>query len=140
MRRLLIMAAMCLVALPVAAQQDLPPEVIRYADMILYNGKVLTMDKETADFTVGQAIALRGKEIMAVGDTARIMRMAGPNTQKVDLQGKTVAPGFIDTHVHPEGSGKSHFQSEYRDKLEAMDLYRRVSISMLEWNDRAAAL
>jgi len=41
------------------AQQDLPPEVLAYADKILYNGKVLTADDQ---FTIGEAVAIRGGE------------------------------------------------------------------------------
>ena len=78
------------------AQQDLPPEVLAYADKILYNGKVLTADDQ---FTIGEAVAIRGEKIMAVGQNDRILRMAGPNTEQVDLQGKTVVPGFVEVHT-----------------------------------------
>ncbi len=76
---------------------DLPPEVLHYADMIVYNGKVLTADD---DFTVAEALAVRDGKFLAVGDSSRIQRMAGPNTRQIDLQGKTVIPGIIDTHFH----------------------------------------
>ncbi len=79
------------------AQESLPPEVVAYADWVLYNGKVLTADDR---FTVAQAVAIRDGKFLAVGTTDRILKMAGPNTKKVDLQGKAVAPGFYDTHFH----------------------------------------
>jgi len=83
-------------SLRVEAQQ-LPSEVIAYADMVLYNGKVLTVDES---FSVAEAVAIRDGKFLAVGETARILAMAGPNTRKIDLLGKTVTPGFIDTHLH----------------------------------------
>ena len=81
----------------VSKAQDLPTEVVAYADWVLYNGMVLTADDQ---FTIAQAVAVRDGKILAVGETARILKMAGPNTKKVDLQGKTVTPGYYDTHFH----------------------------------------
>ena len=67
------------------------------ADLILRNGKVLTVD---ANFTIAQAVAVRGNEIAAVGTDAQVMPLAGPNTRVIDLKGRTVIPGLIDTHRH----------------------------------------
>ncbi|MBI3940064.1 MAG: amidohydrolase family protein [Acidobacteria bacterium] len=77
------------------AQQDLPAQVLHYADMVLYNGKVLTADDR---FTTAQAVAVRDGKFLAIGDSAAILKMAGPKTQKIDLQGKTLVPGFCDPH------------------------------------------
>ena len=76
------------------AAQNLPPELIRYADSILYNGKVLTADK---NFTIAQAVAVRDGKILAVGTNAEIQRLAGPATRRVDLAGRSLVPGFIDS-------------------------------------------
>ncbi len=81
---------------PVLAQ-DLPPEVIAYPDIILSGGKVLIVDDR---FSVAEAVAIRGERILAVGDDDRILKMAGPQTESIDLEGKTVVPGLIDTHYH----------------------------------------
>jgi predicted amidohydrolase YtcJ len=72
--------------------QSLPPEVIAYADIVLYNGRVLTVNER---FDVAEAVAIRDGKFIAVGPTARILAMAGPETLKKDLAGKTVVPGFI---------------------------------------------
>jgi predicted amidohydrolase YtcJ len=77
--------------------QDLPPEVLAYPQTILFGGKILTVDDR---FSMVQALAIRGERILAVGDDARILKMVGPDTEKIDLQGKTVIPGLIDTHYH----------------------------------------
>ena len=79
------------------AQQDLPLEVLAYADMVLYGGKILTADDS---FTIAEAIAIRDGKFLAVENMDRILKMAGPKTRKIDLKGKSVVPGFIETHAH----------------------------------------
>ncbi len=85
-----------------AQQSDLPSEVIAYADTVLFNGKVLQADDK---FSTAAAIAIRDGRFLAVGDSAHILKMAGPKTQKIDLGGKTVVPGIIDLHQHPFSHG-----------------------------------
>jgi len=65
----------------VSQAQELPPEVLRYADMILYNGRVLTMDRDQLPINVTEAIALQDGRVLAVGDSDRILRMAGTDTE-----------------------------------------------------------
>jgi len=80
----------------VGAQADLPPEVLAYADSIFHNGKVVTVDDR---FTVARAVAVRDGKILSVGENDRILRMAGPATKKVDLQGRTMIPGLVGIHT-----------------------------------------
>jgi hypothetical protein len=68
-----------------SAQILLPEEVVRFADVVLYNGKVLTVDRDDANFSVRQAVAIRDGKFLAVGDSDRILSMAGPSTRKIDL-------------------------------------------------------
>ncbi|MBI3941295.1 MAG: amidohydrolase family protein [Acidobacteria bacterium] len=76
--------------------QDIAPEVLAYADMVFYNGKVLTADPK---FTVMQAVAIRDGKILAVGESSRILRTAGPKTVKIDLKGNSLIPGFYEVHA-----------------------------------------
>jgi predicted amidohydrolase YtcJ len=69
------------------------------ADTILHNGKILTVD---ARFSIAEAVAISGSEILAVGTNDEVLKLAGPDTLKMDLKGKTVTPGLINTHVHLE--------------------------------------
>jgi len=94
---LLMIWALLWSAAPTAAQEDLPREIVNYADTVLYNGKVLTADDR---FTMAEAVAIRAGKFLAVGDTDKILKMAGPETRKIDLGGKTVVPGFINSHLH----------------------------------------
>lgn len=72
------------------------------ADLILSNGKIITVDDR---FQVAQAVAVRGDRIVAVGTTQDINRLAGPNTRRIDLRGRAVTPGFIDNHAHYQEEG-----------------------------------
>lgn len=140
MKRIYVGLSVLGMSLLVVFPQELPPEVISYADMILYNGQVLTMDRDGVDFSVTQAVAIRDGRIMATGTDDRILRMAGPRTQKLDLAGTVVMPGAWDTHVHPEGMAKNHFQNDFRRQLLALDLYKSLSIPSPQWNDLPGSL
>ncbi len=80
--------AVLLFAVPLQAQQ---------ADIILHNGKIVTVD---GNFSIAEAVAVTGRQFSAVGSNADVMKLAGPNTQVIDLKGKTAIPGLIDTHSH----------------------------------------
>jgi predicted amidohydrolase YtcJ len=64
---------------------------------ILTNGKIITVDER---FSIAQAVAIRGDRIIAVGTNQEITQLAGPNTRRIDLRGKSVTPGIIDNHMH----------------------------------------
>ena len=67
------------------------------ADTVLLNGKILTVDDR---FSTREAIAIKDERIVAVGDTADVRKLAGPDSRVIDLQGRTVIPGLIDSHLH----------------------------------------
>src|SRR5579871_418100 len=73
-------------------------------DMILINGKILTVDR---NFSVREALAIRNGKIAAVGTNAEIRKQAGPQTREIDLQGRTVIPGLIDSHIHAIRAGQT---------------------------------
>src|SRR5689334_4309774 len=66
-------------------------------DLVLFNGQILTVDPSDS---VAQAVAIANGAIAAVGSNERIRALAGPQTRLVDLNGRTVTPGLIDSHVH----------------------------------------
>jgi predicted amidohydrolase YtcJ len=67
------------------------------ADLIIRDAHIVTVDPK---FSIAQAAAIRDGRFIAVGSDADVMKSKGPNTRVVDLHGKTVLPGFNDTHVH----------------------------------------
>ncbi len=95
-----------LAAIPVCGQQTLnnvPSALVSYPDQIYFNGKIVTMDDPALNNSVGktvQAMAVRGDRIQFLGSDPDVLHYAGPGTQKIDLKGRTVLPGFINTHVH----------------------------------------
>ncbi|MCS7238251.1 MAG: amidohydrolase [Thermoguttaceae bacterium] len=77
--------------------------------LIFVNGKIVTVDK---DFSVAEAMAIQGERIIAVGPQAEVHKLAaeaGPVQATVDLAGRMVLPGLIDTHVHPPGASVFEF-------------------------------
>jgi predicted amidohydrolase YtcJ len=66
-------------------------------DTVLVNGKILTVD---AQFSTREALAIRDGKILALGSSAEMRKLAGPRSRVIDLQGRTVIPGLIDSHLH----------------------------------------
>jgi len=85
---LAITLAFAALVLPVAAQSP---------DTALVNGKIITLDERS---TIAEALAVRDGAIIAVGRSADIRGLAGPATRIIDLGGRTVIPGLIDSHMH----------------------------------------
>ena len=89
-------------------------------DVVLTNGKIVTVNDQ---FAIAQAVAIRGDRIVAVGTTQNIARLAGPNTRRIDLRGRTVVPGLIDNHAHYQEEG-AYWNLELR--FDGVDTRKRV--------------
>jgi predicted amidohydrolase YtcJ len=86
------LAALALLAiLPAAVARAQAP------DTVLLGGKIVTLDARSS---VAEALAVRDGRILAVGTSAGIRALAGPATRVVDLGGRTVIPGLVDSHMH----------------------------------------
>ena len=73
------------------------------ADLVFFNAKVRTMNRHQP---LAQAVAIRGNRIAKVGSDEEVNQVIGECTKIIDLDGKTVVPGFIDTHVHVADFGR----------------------------------
>jgi len=102
-----ILAVIFVIAITHTACND-----VQRADLILTNGKIVTVDQ---NFTIGQAVAVSGDKIIAVGTDKKIMRYTGDDTRIIDLKGKTVIPGIIESHLHPETASLSELEEEIPD-------------------------
>ena len=82
------------------------------ADLILHNGRIVTVD---AKFSLQQAMAVSGERIVRVGRNREVLALRGPQTEVVDLQGKLVLPGLIDSHSHATGAAMTEFDHPIPD-------------------------
>ena len=91
-------------AAPAPSGQQVPVE------LIVVNAKVLTVDPNN---TQAEAVAIRENTFAAVGTTAAIRKMAGPETRVIDAGGRTVVPGFIESHVHATGAARGEVSQPF---------------------------
>jgi predicted amidohydrolase YtcJ len=77
---------------------------IHHPDMTLVGGKIVTVDQKAS---IAEAIAIRDGRIIAIGSSAEVGMLAGPRTTTVNLEGRTVIPGLIDSHLHAIRDGRT---------------------------------
>jgi predicted amidohydrolase YtcJ len=68
-------------------------------DLILYNGKIHTMSEQIPS---AEAIAIKGEKVVSIGSNQKIKSLSDRDALKIDLEGRSVFPGFVDTHMHLE--------------------------------------
>ena len=93
-----------LAALAILLGSSLAAQQLQYADIIVRGGKVVTVDGQDR---VTEAVAIAGNRIIAIGTNQEISGLAGPQTKIIELNGRTLLPGFIDAHSHVEGLAES---------------------------------
>ena len=84
---------------------DAPPEEISNVDLILTNGKVLTVDE---NFSIQNTVVVNNGRIVAAGGSSLVDRF--DTDQVVDLEGKVLMPGFIDSHIHIRGRPQRYIE------------------------------
>jgi predicted amidohydrolase YtcJ len=89
------------------------------ADLILHHGNIITVDGK---FSVRQALAIKDGRILRVGTNDEVLQTRGSRTQVIDLAGKTVLPGLIDSHVHPAGAAMTEFDHPIPDMESISDV------------------
>jgi predicted amidohydrolase YtcJ len=77
---------------------------VHHPDMTLLGGKIVTVDKKAS---IEEAIAIRDGRISAIGSSAEVRMLAGRRTTTVNLDGRTVIPGLIDSHLHAIRDGRT---------------------------------
>jgi predicted amidohydrolase YtcJ len=78
-------------------------DYVTTADLVLLNGQIVTMNPSQPQ---AEAVAVKGNKILRVGTEAETNKLIGENTKVIHLNGKTVVPGLIDTHIHVADFGK----------------------------------
>jgi predicted amidohydrolase YtcJ len=94
------------------------------ADLLLTGGAVYTVDDSR---TTAEALAVKDGRIAAVGATADLARLAGPKTRVIELEGRTVLPGFQDAHLHPLDGGLLSLVCNLHDTASADDCLAEIA-------------
>ncbi|PAW91487.1 MAG: amidohydrolase [Pedosphaera sp. Tous-C6FEB] len=107
-----------LAGLLVVAALALPSSAAE-ADLILHRGKIATVDDR---FSLHEALAVEGGKILAVGTSAEVLKLKGPRTKVVDLEGRLVIPGLMDSHAHPTTAAMTEFDHPIPDMESIADV------------------
>jgi predicted amidohydrolase YtcJ len=94
-----------------------------FADLVIVHGHVWTVDPRNSR---AEAVAVHDGHIVAVGSDAEIAKWVGPATKRIDAQGKSVLPGFIDAHVHFRSGGGEISGVHLRDANTPQEFARRI--------------
>jgi predicted amidohydrolase YtcJ len=89
-----------------------PLGLLAQPDLIVHGGKIVSVDE---NFSIAEAMAIRAGRIEEVGTRNNLLRLKGPNTELIDLQGAMVLPGLIDSHTHPGGAAMTEFDHPIPD-------------------------
>lgn len=93
-------------------------------DLILHNGKIVTVDRR---FSIQEAIAIQGGRILQSGRNSSVMKLKGAHTETIDLKGRMVLPGLMDSHVHPTGASMTEFDHPIPDMETIRDVLDYVA-------------
>lgn len=95
----------------------------RDPDSLFVNGRIVTLDSRES---IAEALAISEGKLVAVGSRSEVQKLAGAATRTVDLGGKTVLPGLIETHCHSIGAARATFSGEYQELHSIADIQNWV--------------
>ena len=107
---LLFILTFCFTSSPLWSQEN-------SADRIFFHAKVFTADPQNP---YAEAVAVRGDKIIAVGNLSEVEKSASANAERIDLEGKTLFPGFIDSHSHSIEGGLGLIAADASEKVTAL--------------------
>ena len=87
-------------------------------ERVLFHAQIFTADPQ---HPYAEAVAIRGGKIVAVGNLPEVMKSVSPNAERVDLDGKTLFPGFIDSHSHTIDGGLNLIAADATEKVDTFD-------------------
>lgn len=87
-------------------------------ERVLFNAKIFTADPQNP---YAEAVAIRGGKIVAVGNLPEVLKSVSSSAERVDLDGKSLFPGFIDSHSHSIDGGLSLIGADATDKVSSLD-------------------
>ena len=102
------------------AQVTVPADLVLYPELIVYNGRIVTMDDYQINNSVGtivQGMAVRGGKVWKLGSNNQVLAYAGPETTRIDVGGKTIIPGLVNVHTHMHDYALSDWVDANPDNL-----------------------
>ena len=133
-RNVLFLCSLLLLGTGMARTQQtltVPAELVQFPDLIIHDAKIVTMDDpgltNQNPGRILQAMAVRGDRIQFLGTNEEVLRLAGPQTRKLDLNGRTVIPGLIHPHIHLHNNAVTDWEDHNPQVMES--IMRRFSIS-----------
>lgn len=108
---LLFVLAFCLTSSQLWSQEN-------SVDRVFFHAKVFTADPQNP---YAEAVAIRGDKIIAVGNLSEVLKSVSPNPERIDLEGKTLFPGFIDSHSHSIEGGLGLIAADASEKVTALN-------------------
>ncbi|HWP86066.1 MAG TPA: amidohydrolase family protein [Terriglobia bacterium] len=120
------LAFVLLVAGSAWSQQTLnnvPAILVGYPDTIIHNATIYSMDDAGFNQSYGrtyEAMAIKGDRILFLGTNAQTLALAGPNTKKIDVKGRAVLPGLIDTHNHLHDGAVGRWARNHPEEVERL--------------------
>jgi len=100
------------------------------ADLVLYHGKVLTVDEA---FSIKSALVVKDGKVLVVGDDTLAQKYEAPT--RIDLQGRTLMPGFMDNHLHPMTRGKRAIDAERAKSITDIQSMYTYNPTFLTWDE-----
>ncbi len=88
------------------------------SETIFYRAKVFTGEPQNP---YAEAVAIRGEKIVAVGNLPEVAAAVGPSAKRIDLEGKTLFPGFIDSHSHSMMGGMGLISADASEKVRKLE-------------------
>jgi hypothetical protein len=96
-----------------------------HPDLVLVNARIVTMDQLTPR---SEALAVKAGRVVALGTSAHVGALSGPETRVIDAGGRLVLPGFQDTHIHLQDSGQGYGQNvDLSESRTVEDLLERLA-------------
>ncbi|MBI4483628.1 MAG: amidohydrolase family protein [Acidobacteria bacterium] len=105
-----------------AQKVTVPEQIVLYPDLIVYNANIATMDDKGYNTQVGtvvQAMAIRAGRILALGKNDEMLGLAGSQTEKIDVKGKTIIPGIVNAHTHIHDKAFTDWLREHPEESRA---------------------
>jgi len=94
------------------------PALAQQPDKIFFHAKVFTADPQNP---YAEAVAIRGDKILAVGNLTEVAKSVSPTAERIDLEGKTLFPGFIDSHSHSIDGGLNLISADASEKIDSLN-------------------